>query len=88
MVFLFSVFLNFYNTNFHLELVFGLAAEGRHDAGPGEELVPESVQMLLDLRRRQRRRAVLLDVDHVLPAHAQPHHHVRPVLVDEPAVPV
>lgn len=68
----------------HLELVFGLAAEGRHGAGPGEELVPEPVQMLLDLRRRQRRRAVLLDVDHVLPAHAQPHHHVRPVLVDEP----
>jgi hypothetical protein len=41
--------------------------------------------MLLDLRRRQRRRLVLLHVNHVLPAHAQPYDHMRPVLLDEPA---
>jgi hypothetical protein len=46
--------------------------QGRHGARPGEELAAESVEMRLDLCRRQRRRRVLLYVHHVLAAHAEP----------------
>jgi hypothetical protein len=59
--------------------------QGSHGARPGEELVAESVEMRLDLCRRQRRRRVLLYVHHVLAAHAEPDNHMRPVRVDEPA---
>ncbi|KAL6635092.1 hypothetical protein ACP70R_027763 [Stipagrostis hirtigluma subsp. patula] len=70
----------------HIEGLWYLS-QRRHGARPGEELVAEPVQMLLDLRRRQWRRLVLLDVHHVLAAHAEPYNHMRPVLLDESARP-